>query len=83
VRFETADLQAQIRLVESGHAVALLPDLVWAGGEPSVRTVELSGMPRRTVFTSARRSSSSSVAIAACRDILSRAVEQLGLDLVR
>ncbi len=28
VRFETADLQAHIRLVESGHAVALLPDLV-------------------------------------------------------
>ena len=27
VRFETADLQAHIRLIEAGHAVALLPDL--------------------------------------------------------
>jgi DNA-binding transcriptional LysR family regulator len=36
VRFETADLQAHIRLVESGHAVALLPDLVWGGRMPSV-----------------------------------------------
>jgi DNA-binding transcriptional LysR family regulator len=79
VRFETADLQAHIRLVESGHAVALLPDLVW-GGRPSVRTIDLDGTPRRTVFTSARRSSSTSTAIAACRDILSRAVEALRLD---
>ena len=36
VRFETADLQAHIRLVESGNAVALLPDLVWAGRTPTV-----------------------------------------------
>jgi DNA-binding transcriptional LysR family regulator len=80
VRFETADLQAHIRLVESGHAVALLPDLVWGGRPPSVRTIDLDGTPRRTVFTSARRSSSTSTAIAACRDILSRAVEALRLD---
>jgi DNA-binding transcriptional LysR family regulator len=80
VRFETADLQAHIRLVESGHAVALLPDLVWGGRPPSVRTIDLGGTPRRTVFTSARRSSSTSTAIAACRDILSRAVEALRLD---
>ncbi|NEM92470.1 LysR substrate-binding domain-containing protein [Galbitalea soli] len=79
VRFETADLQAHIRLVESGHAVALLPDLVWAGRPPSVRLVELAGLPRRTIFTSARRSSGTSAAITACRDILGRAVEQLGL----
>jgi DNA-binding transcriptional LysR family regulator len=80
VRFETADLQAHIRLVESGHAVALLPDLVWSGREPSIRTLDLTGMPRREVFTSARRSGSASATIAACRDVLARAVESLNLD---
>jgi DNA-binding transcriptional LysR family regulator len=29
VRFETADLQAQIRLIESGNAVALMPDRIY------------------------------------------------------
>jgi DNA-binding transcriptional LysR family regulator len=81
VRFETADLQAHIRLVESGHAVALLPDLVWGGRKPSIRVVDLPGMPRREVFTSARRSGSTSTAIAACRDVLARAVESLGLEV--
>jgi DNA-binding transcriptional LysR family regulator len=46
VRFETADLQAHIRLIESGNAVALLPDLVWAGEEPVLSMVELPGSPR-------------------------------------
>jgi DNA-binding transcriptional LysR family regulator len=78
VRFETADLQAHIRLVESGHAVALLPDLVWGGGEPSVRTVDLPGAPRREVFTSARRSGADP-GIAACRRVLAQAVELIGL----
>jgi DNA-binding transcriptional LysR family regulator len=80
VRFETADLQAHIRLVESGHAVALLPDLVWGGREPSIRLVDLPELPRREVFTSARRSSSTSMALAAGREVLARAVELLGLE---
>lgn len=74
VRFETADLQAHIRLVEAGHAVALLPDLVWGEREPSVRLVDLPEAPRRTVFTAARRASAHRPAIVACRDVLSRAV---------
>jgi DNA-binding transcriptional LysR family regulator len=81
VRFETADLQAHIRLVESGHAVALLPDLVWGGRKPSIRVVDLPGTPRREVFTSARKSGSTSTTIAACRDVLARAVELLGLEV--
>ncbi|RZT59605.1 DNA-binding transcriptional LysR family regulator [Microcella alkaliphila] len=74
VRFETADLQAHIRLVEAGHAVALLPDLVWGDREPSVRLIDLPEHPRRTVFTAARRASAHRPAIVACRDVLSRAV---------
>ena len=80
VRFETADLQAHIRLVESGHAAALLPDLVWGTKAPTVRVIELTDQPRREVFTSARRSGSASVAIGACREVLARAVESLWLD---
>ena len=74
VRFETADLQAHIRLIESGNAVALLPDLVWAGREPSVELVALDGSPTRTVFTSVREASRERPTILACREILGRSV---------
>ncbi|MGY6498579.1 MAG: LysR family transcriptional regulator [Microcella sp.] len=74
VRFETADLQAHIRLVEAGHAVALVPDLVWGDRPPSVGLLDLPEAPRRTVFTAARRASAHRPAIVACRDVLSRAV---------
>ncbi len=77
VRFETADLQAHIRLVETGHAVALLPDLVWGGAEPRVPLVTLDGDPHRSVFTAARVSSAKRPAIVAVRETLSRAVEAL------
>jgi DNA-binding transcriptional LysR family regulator len=80
VRFETADLQAHLRLVESGHAAALLPDLVWGTRAPTIRVLELPGRPRREVFTSARRSGAASAAISACRAVLARSVEQLWLD---
>ena len=43
VRYETADLQAQIRLIESGNAVALMPDLVWTG---RTTPVAAAGPPR-------------------------------------
>ena len=73
VRFETADLQAQIRLVESGNAVAILPDLLWAGREPSVVLRPLEGAPLRTVFTSVREAAAGQPAIVACREALARA----------
>jgi DNA-binding transcriptional LysR family regulator len=74
VRFETADLQAHIRLIESGNAVAILPDLVWAGREPSVDLVDLDGAPQRTVFTSVRSASASQPTITACRQVLHESV---------
>jgi len=77
VRFETADLQAHIRLIESGNAVAVLPDLVWAGRTPSVPLSQLRGSPRRTVFTAARESSRERPAIVAVRAILERSVDFL------
>jgi DNA-binding transcriptional LysR family regulator len=77
VRFETADLQAHIRLVESGHAVALLPDLVWGGREPSLALTSLDGSPTREVFTSVREASRERPAIVALRDVLERSVDFL------
>ncbi|MFP5291014.1 MAG: LysR family transcriptional regulator [Actinomycetes bacterium] len=74
VRFETADLQAHVRFIEAGHAVALLPDLLWMGGRATVRLVDLPGSPEREVFTAARRSSASRPAIVAVREVLARAV---------
>ena len=74
VRFETADLQAHIRLVESGNAVALTPDLLWTGRATTVQLRDLDGSPHRTIFTSARRASSDHPGIVACREALAAAV---------
>ena len=75
VRFETADLIAHIRLIESGNAVGILPDLVWAGAAPTVRLVDLPGNPRRTLFSAARRSSTRRPGVVAVRDALARSVD--------
>jgi len=77
VRFETADLTAQISLIETGNAVALIPDLMWARRRPKVRLIRLAGRPQRTVFTSARKSMALRPSILACRDALARAVADL------
>lgn len=74
VRFETADLVTHIRLVASGNAIGLLPDLVWAGARPEVALLPLPGSPRRTIFTSARRSSASAPGVVAARRALADAV---------
>jgi len=54
--------------------VAILPDLVWSGREPSVELVRLEGQPTRTVFTSVRDASKDRPTILACRSILNRSV---------
>ena len=77
VRYETADLQAHIRLVESGNAVALIPDLVWAGRETSCRLLDLPGSPRRTVFTAQRVAGAASPAARALRETLERVATDL------
>jgi DNA-binding transcriptional LysR family regulator len=74
VRFETADLTAHIALIESGHAVALIPSLMVVRQQPAVRLVSLDGDPHRTVFTAARRSMARRPSILACREALAAAV---------
>lgn len=85
VRYETADLQAHVRLVESGNAVALLPGLVHLGLAPTaahrLRLVPLDGDPQRTVFTAARASSDGHPALAAVRAALHREARDLGSGL--
>ncbi|NKX54734.1 LysR family transcriptional regulator [Arthrobacter mobilis] len=78
VRFETPDLQAHVRLVESGNAVALLPQLVWAHRQQAARLVDLAGQPQRTIFTAMRRSSARHPAIAAVRQALETEAAALG-----
>lgn len=76
VRYETADLQAHIRLVESGNAVALIPDLVWTDRPPACSFVELPGRPRRTIFTAQRAAGSGSPATIALLQILEAVAQE-------
>ncbi|MHA7189932.1 LysR substrate-binding domain-containing protein [Arthrobacter sp. MDT2-16] len=77
VRYETADLQAQIRLIESGNAVALMPDLVWTGRSVPVQLLDLDDVPRRSIFTSARRAGAQRPAVLAVREVLGRAAAEV------
>jgi DNA-binding transcriptional LysR family regulator len=77
VRYETADLMAHIRLIRSGNAVGLLPDLLWAGDAPTVRLVDLDGQPQREIFSATRRSVQDRPAVVACRGALASAISGL------
>ena len=70
LRYETADLQAHAQLVESGNAVALLPDLVLRTTPNTLRAVDLDGSPVRTIFTAMRHSSAQSPSLQAVRSML-------------
>lgn len=79
VRYETADLQAHVRLIESGNAVALLPGLVRA--ESRLRMTDLPGSPHRTIFTAARLSNADHPAVQAVRMALDAEAEALTVSL--
>lgn len=74
VRFQATDLIAHARLIAAGHAVGVLPDLVWTGGRDTVRLVDLPGSPVREIFAATRSSSRSNAAIAAVLDALTEAL---------
>lgn len=77
VRFETADLQAHVALIESGNAVALMPDLMWRGRTPPVRLIRLPENPYRSVFTAARSSTADRPSIIGIREALNTAVAEV------
>lgn len=70
VRFEAADLITHARLVAAGHAVAMLPDLVWTGDRSTVQLVDLPGSPVREIFAATRTASRDSAAVATLREAL-------------
>lgn len=70
VTVTTTDLQVQLRMVESGLAAALLPDLAQGAQRAGVRVVPLPGRPRRRVFTATRGGSRTRPAISAVIDLL-------------
>ncbi|MFD5215355.1 LysR family transcriptional regulator [Microbacterium sp. NPDC058345] len=73
VRFDAADLTAHVRLIAAGHAVGMLPDLIW-GDEPSPLTVaDLPGSPVREVFTAVRAASRDDEAVELVRAALADA----------
>jgi DNA-binding transcriptional LysR family regulator len=74
VRFESADILLHVRMVQQGLAVALLPDLVWAGGSPAVPLIDLSPAPTtRRIITLCRSGASRKPAVVAFRAALNKA----------
>jgi len=71
-RVRTPDALLHVHLVETGHAVALLPDLARAGRERAVRIVDLPDHPSRRLFTGVRRGSGGRPAVRAFRSALRR-----------
>lgn len=80
VRFETADLQAHLRFIESGNAVSLLPGLVHVSNLARLRLVGLPGAPRRAIFTAARASRGAHPALVAVRQALREEARVLSLE---
>jgi DNA-binding transcriptional LysR family regulator len=76
VRFDSPDLLLHVHLVETGHAVALLPDLLWTDRRADVRLHELPGRPTRRLFTGIRRGTAGHPAVRAFREALAHAVAE-------
>jgi len=73
VRFSAADLGTHVRLIAAGHAVGLLPDLVWAAGDPareSVRMLPLPGNPAREILAAYRSAASGDERVSLLRQAL-------------
>jgi DNA-binding transcriptional LysR family regulator len=70
VRYESADLLVQARLAETGHAVAVLPDLVWKARRAEARLIDLPGKPVRQVYTAVRTGAETRPVLVEIRSIL-------------
>ncbi len=63
VAFHSTDIVAHIRLVETGHAVAILPDLVWPEGPPPGPE-----LGHRRIYTCAREGTRQRPGVVAVRE---------------
>lgn len=80
VRFESTDLLLHVQMVEQGLAAALVPDLAWAGQQPTVRLIDLPpARATRRIVTLCRSGASRKPAVTAFRAALKRAVRAIGL----
>ncbi|MEZ0494565.1 LysR family transcriptional regulator [Kineococcus sp. TBRC 1896] len=75
VRVRTPDALLHVHLVETGHAVALLPDLVRAD-RGRLHVVDLPESPTRRLFTGVRRGAGDRPAVRAFREALREALPQ-------
>ena len=79
VRFESIDLLLHARMVEQHHAVAFLPDLVWAGSPPAFPLTNLPARRSiRRIFTACRAGARHHPAITALRAALADAAASAG-----
>jgi DNA-binding transcriptional LysR family regulator len=81
VRFDSTDLRFHLRLVETGHATALVPDLA-RRADDDVHFEPVPGRPARRVFTATRRGAGERPAIRAVRDGLRHAIERRAITSV-
>jgi len=65
VRFTSTDLLIHLRLIETGQAAGMLPDLAGAPDRASVRTHRLPARPSRQIYTCVRRGASRHPAVRA------------------
>ncbi|GIG54563.1 LysR family transcriptional regulator [Demequina activiva] len=77
VRYETADLQAQLALVGAGLAVALIPGLMWPSAPPGVARIPVGGTMTRSVFAAFRDTSQADAGIRATLAALTDAAREV------
>ena len=70
VRFESPDLLLQVHLVETGHAAALLPDLLFTDRQARIRLCHLPGRPWRRLYTAVRTGAAEHPSVRAFRSAL-------------
>ncbi|MFE2448936.1 LysR family transcriptional regulator [Streptomyces sp. NPDC021218] len=71
IRYATDDLLVHRRLVEQGHAVAILPDLLWLDNPPRAVLLDIPGGPHtRRIITACRKDNATHPAIKACQAAL-------------
>lgn len=81
VRFESPDLLVHLHLVETGHAVALVPRLVFAGRQLSARIVRPGEQQSRTIFTAVRNGAEGRPDVMAFRELIAGVYESIQWDI--
>ena len=73
IRYQSTDLLLHLRLVRTGHAVAILPALL--PSDPAIHLSDLPGSPARRIYAATRRGASQQPALAAVSQALATAIQ--------